>query len=145
MNSFNLCRYVNSSITFILMNSFITFLMDSFIKWIHLIVLCCNVWTLGTHVHKQELFVMAIKTPTGKTFFRELHYYPIFQKVGIPFYIPLGILELIWWARMLNEPISTHRWRGCRVLCIWNHDSNSWCILFIKSHVVHFPCCLATI
>ncbi len=66
MNSLNLCRYVNSSITFILMNSFILCSMDSFIKWIHLIVLGCYVWTLGTNIHKQELFMMAIRTPTGK-------------------------------------------------------------------------------
>jgi hypothetical protein len=51
--------------------------------------------TLGTNIHKQELFVMAIRTPTGKNFSRESYYYPIIQKVGIPFYIPLGFLEPI--------------------------------------------------
>jgi hypothetical protein len=31
-------------------------------------MLCCYISTLGTNIHKQELFVMAIRTPTGKTF-----------------------------------------------------------------------------
>jgi hypothetical protein len=42
--------------------------MNSFIKQIHLIVQCYYVSTLGTNIHKQELFVMAIRTPTSKTF-----------------------------------------------------------------------------
>jgi hypothetical protein len=41
---------------------------NSFIKWIHLIVQCCYGLTLGTNIHKQELFVMAIRTPIDKTF-----------------------------------------------------------------------------
>ncbi len=60
INEFTLCagKSMNSSI----------FKRNSFIKSICLIVQCCYVSTLGSNIHKQELFVMAIRTPTGKTF-----------------------------------------------------------------------------
>ncbi len=50
------------------MNSCIQSLMNSSIKKIHFPWLCSYVLSLGTNIHKQELFVMAIRTPTGKTF-----------------------------------------------------------------------------
>ncbi len=57
---------MNSSNT--LMNSCIQSLMNSSIKQIDFFWLCSYVSSLGTIIHKQELFVMAIRTPIGKIF-----------------------------------------------------------------------------
>ncbi len=143
---------MNSSIIFISMNSFVCLIhefihlmnlmkneftlragksitssiikMNSFIKWIHLILRCCYISILGTNIHKQELFVMAIRTPTGKTFQGNYTIIPSFKKWVLHSIFRMAFLSLY------SEHLCSMNW-----LVLTNEEDAEYCA---------FECMIAT-
>ena len=57
----------------------------------------------GTNRHRKELFVMAVRTPSGKTFPGNFSIIPSAKKIGISCHFPSSFFGVIWRRGMLNE------------------------------------------
>ncbi len=117
--------------------------MNSCINQFHVFMSSLYLSYAGTNNQKNELFVMAVRSLTGKTFSWNFVIIPSAKKWVFYATYHLAYLSL-YGKHMFVELISYYGWRGCRVLFLWDIDPDTWNVLIINCYAMPVSCNMAT-